>query len=450
MTNLGKGSLLLGNLSGGQKAVITDVAHASILLGAGTVSNSQSIVVGDDNASHGTKSVTAGSVWATGAGFFGNGTGLTNLREFDTNALAAIEIHASRVSGVHGAKNNRYVALAGTHTSPFTSWATAATNIQAAVDVALEGETVWVSNGVYGAGSRTVGGVTYRVAITNAVTVQSANGPENTLIYGATDVCGVYMTQRAWLSGMTVTNGGSLGVNCGGVEGGTLSNCIVIGNSGFTVGGVSSSTVYQCSLIGNSGNSGAGGAFASFLYNCLLIRNESDVAAATVSTLYNCTLVDNTGSSGSIFFSTLYNCISTGNEEVDFDSEIHNSLGSGYTMFGNGNLDNDPLFVDAASDNYRLKPNSPCINAGTNGAWVIGGVDYDGHRRILPEGSQTDMGAFEYAGDTEAYHKGDATLTAGEALGLGSVGKFMIRGGTQLVFVAGTVTNVLDSNVGIP
>ncbi len=79
VTNRGKGSLLLGNLSGGQKAVITDVAHASILLGAGTVSNSQAIVVGDDNASHGTKSVTAGAFWAMGDGFFGKGTGLTDI-----------------------------------------------------------------------------------------------------------------------------------------------------------------------------------------------------------------------------------------------------------------------------------------------------------------------------------------------------------------------------------
>ena len=72
VTNRGKGSLLLGNLSGGQKAVITDVAHASILLGAGTASNSQSIVVGDDNASHGTKSVTAGAFWAMGDGLTKN------------------------------------------------------------------------------------------------------------------------------------------------------------------------------------------------------------------------------------------------------------------------------------------------------------------------------------------------------------------------------------------
>ena len=79
VTNRGNGSLLLGNLSGGQKAVITDVGNAAILLGAGTVSNSQAIVVGDDLGSHGIKSVTAGAFWAMGDGFFGNASGLTGI-----------------------------------------------------------------------------------------------------------------------------------------------------------------------------------------------------------------------------------------------------------------------------------------------------------------------------------------------------------------------------------
>jgi hypothetical protein len=83
-------------------------------------------VVGDDNASHGTKSVTAGSVWATGTGFFGRGDGLTNLREYDTNALAAIAAHAGLSAGVHGVKNSRYVSLTGAHVSPYATWATAA------------------------------------------------------------------------------------------------------------------------------------------------------------------------------------------------------------------------------------------------------------------------------------------------------------------------------------
>jgi len=79
VTNRGKGSLLLGNLSVGQRALITDVGNASILLGAGTVSNGQAIVVGDGNESHGVRSVTADSFWGMGSGFHGNGAGLTNL-----------------------------------------------------------------------------------------------------------------------------------------------------------------------------------------------------------------------------------------------------------------------------------------------------------------------------------------------------------------------------------
>jgi hypothetical protein len=64
VTNRGVGSLLLGSLSAGQKALITEVGNASLLLGAGTVSNNQCIVVGDGNESHGLRSVTADSFWA--------------------------------------------------------------------------------------------------------------------------------------------------------------------------------------------------------------------------------------------------------------------------------------------------------------------------------------------------------------------------------------------------
>ena len=72
VTNRGKGALLLANLTPGQKAEISDVGNASILIGAGTVSNGQCIVVGDGMESHGARSVTAGSFW-------GNGAGLTNV-----------------------------------------------------------------------------------------------------------------------------------------------------------------------------------------------------------------------------------------------------------------------------------------------------------------------------------------------------------------------------------
>jgi hypothetical protein len=41
-------------------------------------------------------------------------------------------------------------------------------------------------------------------------------------------------------------------------------------------------------------------------------------------------------------------------------------------------------------------------------------------------------------------------LTADLALGLGTVGQLLMLNGTQLVFVAGAVTNVLDGDVGTP
>ena len=40
-------------------------------------------------------------------------------------------------------------------------------------------------------------------------------------------------------------------------------------------------------------------------------------------------------------------------------------FGSGNTSGGTNNVFSDPLFVDSANNDYRLRPSSPCINAGT-------------------------------------------------------------------------------------
>ena len=85
--------------------------------------------------------------------------------------------------------------------TPFTSWETAATNIQNAIDASGVGDVVWVSNGLYNTASTANG----RVDITKAMTVRSVNGPANTTIQGGVNIRGVYMVNSSTLIGFTVS-----------------------------------------------------------------------------------------------------------------------------------------------------------------------------------------------------------------------------------------------------
>ena len=152
-----------------------------------------------------------------------------------------------------------YVNLNSAHPSPpYTNWATAARDIQTAVDVAEPGALVIVNDGVYATGGRAVyGTMTNRVAIDRAITVQSVNGPGATVIrgawaQGATNGDGaircVYLTNGAVLTGFTLTNGAtrSLGDPDRERSGGGLwceaasavvSNCVLTGEFGQIHGG---------------------------------------------------------------------------------------------------------------------------------------------------------------------------------------------------------------------
>ncbi|MGE4489411.1 MAG: choice-of-anchor Q domain-containing protein [Kiritimatiellales bacterium] len=204
------------------------------------------------------------------------------------------------------------------------SWVTAKQTIQAAVDLTVDGDTVWVTNGIYDADGAAASGYSLmnRVCVTNMITVRSVNGPKTTVIDGSGSVRGVYMIANSVLSGFTVTNGVTLATgnstpgkdnNGGGIyaEAGSclVTNCVIAGNrtangtyssmffgsnggcSGYGAG-VCGGTLIDCILIGNrtgNGLSGSyseygdgynggsaghgGGAYGSTLIQCLLFNN---------------------------------------------------------------------------------------------------------------------------------------------------------------------------------
>jgi hypothetical protein len=101
---------------------------------------------------------------------------------------------------------------------PYTNWPAAATNIQDAIDISSPGDLIFVTNGIYNTGSRTAADSTpCRVVINKAVTVQSVNGPEATIVegysvpgsfpYSLSSVRCAYLTNNATLLGFTLFNG---------------------------------------------------------------------------------------------------------------------------------------------------------------------------------------------------------------------------------------------------
>jgi hypothetical protein len=315
----------------------------------------------------------------------------------------------------------RYVDVNGANPlTPYTSWATAATNIQDAINEAEAGDTVLVTNGIYQSGAFPELG-SNRVYIAKSLTVQSVNGPAVTVIRGyqvpgtitGTNAIRCVFMSAGVLSGFTLTNGATQldtfggGVYCSATNC-VVSNCIITGNSAFSgAGGVNSGTVVNCILSGNTlealQSDGGGGARGTLLINCLLTQNFSTSAggAAQQCTLINCTVVGNSAAedAGSLQGCTVKNTIvyynfgGYTNADVAGADTYTNCCLSFTNYFVVNSFTNPPLFVNPAAGNYRLLPWSPCVNAGNN-SFITNTTDLAGNPRIV--GGTVDIGAYEF------------------------------------------------------
>ncbi len=260
----------------------------------------------------------------------------------------------------------QYVSLDSANpVPPFTSWATAATNIQDAVDAAFAGGTILVSNGVYQSDSRVVYGATNRLAINRPLTVQSLNGPAATSLDGASVMRCVFLADGASLAGFTLSNGttpadggglwcestnaavsncvfsgNSAGGMGGAAFGGTLTNCVLSGNSaGGNGGGADASVLQACNVSSNTAAGTGGGADSCWLSFCNLSTNSSGDSGggANASALNDCTLASNwaDNSGGGSEGGTLVRCQLTGNATANNGGGAENATLSNCLLTGN-------------------------------------------------------------------------------------------------------------------
>ncbi len=269
-----------------------------------------------------------------------------------------------------------YVSPDGASVWPYTTWGNAATTIQDAVDAAFEGDTVLVTNGTYRAGGRAAPGqsCTNRVCVTRGISIESVNGPGETVIVGDAAMRGVFLSDGSRLSGFTVTGchvplaeGASYEFGGGGVLmffGGELFNCIISNNIAMNGGGIlccggglawdciisgnetcdggnnphtygredgnmlgggvhidHSGTVADCIISGNTASYEGGGIACSYggeVANSMVVDNMADYGGGILhefggSTL-NCLIVKNTGREAMISLNAqVMNCTIAGN-----------------------------------------------------------------------------------------------------------------------------------------
>ena len=207
-----------------------------------------------------------------------------------------------------------------------------------------------------------------------------------------------------------------------------ISDCLIKNNSAGHGGGISfrggSPTIIRSSIVDNNstqvisgGGGGGGGIYCgsdlyfnpanSIITNCFINGNTAGHGGGISSAVGSTTIINSTisgnsasqSSSGAVYGNPSTNIINSilwsnyPNEIYPNSSPIVKYSTIEGSWDGIGNIDLNPVFVDPANGDYRLKNHSPSIGAGT--PMGAPNTDIEGNPRPNPVGSSPDMGAYE-------------------------------------------------------
>ncbi len=212
--------------------------------------------------------------------------------------------------------------------------------------------------------------------------------------------CHPLISKCSFIGNVAFEDGG--GINNRKNSNAIITNCVFIGNTAYAGGGMENHvgratatgevTVSNCLFIGNSATEGGG------------MRNNDPNPIVT-----NCTFADNIGSgmrNDAGGTPTVTNCIFWGNTGGSFEGSSapvvrFSDVEGGFA--GEGNINADPLFADAAGGDYHLRSragrwdaNSPCwVGDGVTSPCIdAGDPNSDWTEELWPHGRQINMGAY--------------------------------------------------------